>query len=62
VVKRTEAKCGFALLPGIRLVARGFAWAARFRRLARDNDRLASALAPVQYLLFACLVIANPFR
>lgn len=34
-VKHTEAKRGFVLLPPRWVVERSFAWAARFRRLAR---------------------------
>jgi transposase len=36
VVKLPEAKRGFVLLPRRWVVERGFAWASRFRRLARD--------------------------
>jgi len=39
VVKHTEAKRGFVLLPRRWVVERSFAWAARFRRLARDYER-----------------------
>ncbi len=45
VVKHTEAKRGFVLLPRRWVVERTFAWAARFRRLARDYERLAETLA-----------------
>jgi hypothetical protein len=45
VVKLLEAKKGFALLPRRWVVARSFGWAARFRRLSRDDERLASTLA-----------------
>jgi len=38
VVKHTEAKLGFVLLPPRWVVERSFAWAARFRRLARDYE------------------------
>src|SRR3984885_14065988 len=41
VVKHTETKRGFVLLPRRWVVERSFAWAARFRRLARDYERLA---------------------
>ena len=41
VVKHPEAKRGFVLLPRRWVVERSFAWAARFRRLARDYERLA---------------------
>ena len=45
VVKLPEAKRGFVLLPRRWVVERDFAWAARFRRLARDYERLAATLA-----------------
>ncbi len=44
VVKHTVAKRGFVLLPRRWVVERGFAWAARFRRLARDCERLTQSL------------------
>ena len=37
------------------LVERSFGWAARFRRLARDYECLASSLAGLHGLAFACL-------
>ena len=40
VVKHPMAKRGFVLLPRRWVVERSFAWAARFRRLARDYERL----------------------
>lgn len=62
VVKHTEAKRGFVLLPRRWVVERSFAWAARFRRLARDYERLATTLEAFHFLAFACLMIANLFR
>ncbi len=62
VVKHTEAKRGFVLLPRRWVVERDFAWAARFRRLARDYERLAATLAALHYLAFACLMLANFVR
>jgi transposase len=62
VVKHTEAKRGFVLLPRRWVVKRSFAWAARFRRLARDYERLAQTLAGLHYLAFAILMLANLFR
>ncbi len=59
VVKHTEAKRGFVLLPRRWVVERSFAWAARFRRLARDYERLAETLAAYHYLAFACLMLPN---
>lgn len=62
VVKHTEAKRGFVLLPRRWVVERSFAWAARFRRLARDYERLATTLGAFHFLDFACLMIAQLFR
>jgi transposase len=59
VVKHTEAKRGFVLLPRRWVVERSFAWAARFRRLARDYERLAQTLAGLHYLAFAILMLAK---
>ena len=44
VVKLSEAKKGFVLLPRRWVVERSFGWAARFKRLSRDYERLASTL------------------
>ena len=57
VVKHHEAKRGFVLLPRRWVVERSFAWAARFRRLARDYERLASTLAGYHWLAFATLML-----
>ncbi len=55
VVKPPEATRGFVLLPRRWVVERSFAWAARFRRLARDYERLPETLAGLHFLAFACL-------
>ncbi|KVO99925.1 hypothetical protein BGV60_03525 [Burkholderia ubonensis] len=39
------------------VVERSFAWAARFRRLARDYERLPHTLAGFHFLAFACLML-----
>lgn len=57
VVKHTQAKRGFVLLPRRWVVERSFAWAARFRRLAHDYERLAQTLAGFHFLAFACLML-----
>lgn len=57
VVKHTEAKRGFILLPRRWVVERSFAWAARFRRLARDYERLAETVAGYHFIAFACLML-----
>lgn len=59
VVKHTEAKRGFVLLPRRWVVERSFAWAARFRRLARDYERLASTLSGYHWLAFALLMLKS---
>src|SRR6516164_6025767 len=57
VVKLPEAKRGFVLLPRRWVVERGFAWTTRFRRLARDYERLAATLAALHFLAFVCLLL-----
>ena len=59
VIKHTEAKRGFVLLPRRWVVERSFAWAARFGRLARDYERLSTSLAGYHYFVFAWLMLAN---
>lgn len=61
VVKHTEAKKGFVLLPRRWVVERSFAWSARFRRLARDYERLPTTLAGLHFVAFACLMLARLF-
>jgi transposase len=61
VVKHHQAKRGFILLPRRWVVERSFAWAARFRRLARDYERLASTLAGYHWLAFALLMLQSRF-
>lgn len=57
VVKHSEAKQGFVLLPKRWVVERSFAWTSRFRRLARDYERLADTLKGLHFLAFACLLL-----
>jgi transposase len=57
VVKHHEAKRGFVLLPRRWVVERSFAWAARFRRLARDYERLAPTFAGLHWLAFVSLTL-----
>ena len=57
VVKLPEAKRGFVLLPRRWVVERSFAWTARFRRLARDYERLPQTLAGLHFLAFAILML-----
>jgi transposase len=57
VVKHPEDKRGFVLLPRRWVVERSFAWTARFRRLARDYERLPTVLAGFHFIAFACLMV-----
>jgi len=56
VVKLSDAKRGFVLLPKRWVVERSFGWMARFRRLARDYERLPETLAGLHYIAFAILM------
>jgi transposase len=57
VVKLPDAKRGFVLLPRRWVVEREFAWAARFRRLARDYERLEETLVGYHLIAFAGLLL-----
>jgi transposase len=57
VVKLPQVRRGFVLLPRRWVVERSFAWVARFRRLARDYERLPQTLAGLHYLAFAMLLV-----
>lgn len=57
VVKLPEAKRGFVLLPRRWVVERSFAWMSRFRRLARDYERLQTTLVGMHYIAFVCLML-----
>jgi len=59
VVRLPEAKQGFVLLPRRWVVERSFAWLTRFRRLARDFERLPTTLAGLHYLAFAWLLLSK---
>jgi len=57
VVKLPKAKKGFVLLPRRWVVERSFGWLNRFRRLARDYERLAETLKGMHFIAFACLML-----
>jgi transposase len=57
LVKLEEAKRGFVLLPRRWVVERSFAWAARFRRLAKDYERLPEVAAGLHFLAFVSLML-----
>jgi transposase len=56
VVKLLEAKRGFVLVPRRWVVERDFAWLSRFRRLARDQERLAEVLKGFHLVVFTMLM------
>ena len=62
VVKLEEAKRGFVLLPRRWVVERSFAWASRFRRLARDYERLPQTVAGLHWLAFLTLMLNTFFH
>ena len=62
VVKRPEGKKGFVLLPRRWVVERSFAWAARFRRLSRDYERLPETVAGLHFLAFGMIMLGKHFR
>jgi len=59
VVRAPEAKHGFVLLPRRWVAERSFAWAARFRRLARDRERLPETVAGLHLVAFVTPVLAK---
>lgn len=56
VVKLPQAKRGFVLLPRRWVVERDFGWMSRFRRLARDQERLAEVLKGFHLVAFSMLM------
>jgi len=59
VVRLPAAKQGFVLLPRRWVVERSFAWATRFRRLAKDYERLPETVAGLHFVAFTCLMLHN---
>jgi transposase len=57
VIKLPEAKKGFVLLPRRWGVERSFARMSKFRRLARDYERLRETVAGLHFVAFACLML-----
>lgn len=57
VVSLPEAKRGFVLLPRRWVAERSFAWATRFRRLAKDDERLPETVVGLHFVAFACLML-----
>ena len=59
LVKHKEAKRGFVLLPRRWVVERTFAWLGRFRRLARDYERLGKTLEAWHWLAAVALLLGK---
>src|SRR5579884_1060606 len=59
VVKLPEAKRGFVLLPRRWVAERSFAWAARFRRLAKDYERLPETVIGLHFVAFVILLLGK---
>jgi transposase len=57
VVGLPQAKKGFVLLPRRWVVERSFAWITRFRRLAKDYERLPETVVGLHFVAFACLML-----
>jgi len=61
VVKLPDAKHGFVLLPRRWVVERSFAWMGRFRRLARDYERLPETLAGLHLVACTSVMLRRAF-
>jgi transposase len=59
VVAKPAGQTGGVLLPRRWVVERSFGWAARFRRLARDYERLALTMQQFHFLVFVGLLLAR---
>ena len=57
VVRLPEAKRRLVPLPRRWVVEIGSGWASRFRRLARDHERLPETVAGLHVVAFACLMV-----
>ena len=62
IVKLPEAKRGFVLLPRRWVVEGSFAWLTRFRRFARDFERLPETLAGLHFVAFAMLLLGRAVK
>ena len=59
MVKLTEARKGFVLLPRRWVVEHSFAWLGRFRRLAKDYERLPETVAGLYLVAFSTLMFTR---
>jgi transposase len=61
VVTLPEGHRGFVLLPRRWVVERSFAWMSRFRRLARDYERLPETLTGMHFIASACMMLSRAY-
>ena len=61
-IKLAEAKRDFVLMPRRWVVERSFGWLARFRRLARDYERLPQVVTGLHFIAFACLLLNKSMK
>ena len=59
VVKHPEGTKGFLLLPRRWVVERSFGWRSRFRRLARDYERLPATVRGLTFLAYAIIFLSR---
>jgi transposase len=62
VVKLPEARKGFVLLPRRWVVERSFAWLSRFRRLAKDYERLPETVAGLHLVALSTLMLGRMLK
>jgi transposase len=62
VVRLPEARKGFVLLPRRWVVERSFAWLSRFRRLAKDYERLPETVAGLHLVAFSTLMLGRMLK
>lgn len=62
VVSLPQVKRGFVLLPRRWVIERDFGWMSRFRRLARDQERLAEVLKGFHLVAFTMLMWDRAFH
>ncbi len=62
VVTLPEARTGFVLLPRRWVVERSFAWLSRFRRLAKDYERLPETVAGLHLVAFSVLMLGRVMK
>lgn len=62
VVKLPEARKGFVLLPRRWVVERSFAWLSRFRRLAKDYERLPETVVGLHLVAFSTLMLTRVMK